>query len=99
MVRELLLKEIEELGKAGQVSAASGITSLLETCTDTDADFIAGLAPSELQPLIDALLEVNASFFSQAQAVGVTEAAAGLEKLIKLIFIVAFSPSSEQGTE
>lgn len=99
MVREFTLQEIDDFSNMGEVSQAELMSRLIATATSVDIDFIKPLAPSELQPLVDKMLEVNTSFFDQAGAAGMAEAADGLARLIKGIFIVAFLPSSDPATE
>lgn len=93
-VRELTVREIYDLANGSGDNAAAAIAELLETCSTVKTEFVMELAPSELQPLIEAMIEVNRPFLDQAAAIGMDEAAAGMEKMVRSIFSLPFLASS-----
>ena len=66
-VREFTVAEISELfAMDDAASLVDRMVFMLDTCSSMNLDEIREYSPSDLQPLIDALLEVNQSFFAQA---------------------------------
>ncbi len=99
MVRELTLQEIHDITTAGESSPAEAICGLLETCTNITRKDLMPCAPSDIDPLVSAISEVNQSFLDQANALGMEELAVSFANLIKSIFTIAFLPSSDQDTD
>jgi len=97
-VNELTMREIADLAATPDGSPVAAMVRLITAATDIKPEDVAAMTPSELSPLVDAMLEVNKDFFAQARAVGMEETADLLEGLIKKIFIVAFLLSSEPDT-
>lgn len=94
-VRELTVKEIRDLARMPDESTVvDRLQVLLKKCAGIDPDQLLGFAPSDLQPLIDSMLEVNASFFAQAAAVGMESAGQALRKIIGAVSMIAFSSVS-----
>lgn len=93
------MAQIAEMAETSSQSPVDTMTKMLEKGTDIDREFILQRSPSELEPLVAAMLEVNNSFFEQTRAVGMHDAAKELEKMIRQIFIVAFLPLSVPDTE
>ncbi len=100
-VRELTVREIKTLADMPEdVSIADRLTGLLETCADgIKKDDLLDFAPSELQPLIDTMLEVNSAFFDQASAIGMDAAGEALKQMIGAVSMIAFCSASETVTE
>lgn len=99
-VSELTMRDIHDLAVADMTSESvvTGVRMLVEKATTLSAEQLMGQYPSDLQPLIEALLEVNKAFFGQAAALGMQSAAALVENKIKGLFMLACVPLSEPGT-
>lgn len=96
-VRELTLAQIRELDNI--TLKADVIPYLLASGTDTTVEEILPMAPSDLEPLVDAFVEVNKSFFGQAVKVEETETARLFEMKLRLISMTACFYSSTLVTE
>ena len=91
VVQEMTLKQLSAFfNMPVESTIIDRINSLLEYCVP-GLDDVISYSPSELQMIIDAMLEVNDSFFVQAAALGMQAAAEQLEKVIKGLSIVASS--------
>lgn len=89
-VRELTLQEIYDLTHDTDKEEAEILCDLLRLTSGLERDDVMCHTPSELQPLVDAMVEVNKSFFDQAAAINMTSAATMLERMIKAVFTLAF---------
>ena len=98
MVRELLMKEIREIYTAPDRPVADAVAHLLSLCSDVQPDELLEYAPSEIAPLITAMLEVNKAFFDQAAMLKFEEVAADLKTLILKISTLAYFTSSPPAT-
>jgi hypothetical protein len=65
-VRELTLEEIKELFDATEKSATDGIVNMLEKATTIKRADLMKMAPSDMEPMLDKLVEVNSSFRSMS---------------------------------
>ncbi len=99
-VRELTVMEIQKMTNMPESAGwVERIGFVLGECASIETDFLMSYPPSELQGLIDAMLEVNAAFFAQAAAVGMDGAAQALRRIIGAVSMIAFSSLSDQATE
>jgi len=89
-VRELTVAEIHSLATGGAENPVDTIIQLLTTCSSAKPEDIPPLTPSEIDPLIEAMLEVNSRFFGQMQAIGMEEGAESLRRLIKSVSVLPF---------
>lgn len=90
-VRELTVAEIMSLvSDNGEENPGQVLTTLLQTCTSAKVEDLLPLAPSAIDPLIEAMLEVNKSFFAQNRAIGMLQTAEGLERMIKSVSVLPF---------
>lgn len=99
MVRELTLREVRDLMLTPPREIVEGVASLLAACTDITTEELMDYAPSELQPLIDTILEINADFFAQAEMLEETAVSALMRGKILRISMLAYVPSSPPATE
>lgn len=90
-VRELTLEEINTLTKRPEnESPIEAITALYETCTTAKIEKLMPLCPSELEPLVAAVVEVNSSFLSQAEKVNAEDVGDALKGMIQSLSLIAF---------
>ena len=99
MVRELVLSEINELMNAPSRPMVEAIAHLVGMCTDVKPDELMSCAPSDIDPLMQKLLELNHDFFSHAEALQQTDVSAEMRRMIMRISMLAYLPSSKQDTE
>ena len=97
-VNELTMQQIVDLTAGEADNIAAPITRLLEMSTDAKKEDILTMAPSEIQLLVDAMVNVNSPFFLQAIKIGAKESAEQFENLLRSIYLIAFLPSSPQAT-
>jgi len=90
-VRELTVAEIHALAVGGAENPVDTIIQLLTTCTSAKPEDIPPLTPSEIDPLIEAMLEVNNRFFVQMQGIGMEETAEALRRLIRSVSVLPFT--------
>lgn len=98
-IRELTVTEVSALfGMDQDTNLIDRLEFMLGCCSDMDIKAIMKHSPSDLQPLIDALIEVNASFFAQADQVGMAAAAEVLKNLLQSLSMIVFVRSSQPDT-
>jgi hypothetical protein len=97
-VRELTLEEIHTLFETAESNAADGILNMLTSCSDAKRDKLLGQAPSDMQPLVDGLVEVNSSFLGQCRQVNNKALADSFENLLRQVSLIAFLQSSPPDT-
>lgn len=97
-VRELTLEEIHALFDVDEKRATDGIINMLETSTTAKRADLLKTAPSDMQPLVDALVEVNSSFLDQCRQVNNPDLADSLENLLRQVSMIAFLKSSATDT-
>ncbi len=105
-VRELTVREIKELfdmpdnaTMVDRIGAILGKCAFLGKGGSVDEEFILDYSPSDLQPLIDTMVEVNSAFFAQAASVGMEQAAQALRQIMNAVSMIAFSSASSPDTE
>jgi hypothetical protein len=98
MVRELLLSEISELLNSPPRPVVEGICQLLSLCSDATPEKLVTFAPSDIDPLIKKMLELNKDFFDQAEALQEPEIASALRQRLLRISMLAFVPLSPPDT-
>lgn len=86
-VRELTLQQIRDID--GLTSKADIIPAVVAACTDATIEELLPLAPSEIEPLVDAVVKVNAAFFRMAANAKEVEAAQLLEQKMRLISMIS----------
>lgn len=90
-VRELTVQEIYDLSQPeDKINQVNTLAVLLTTATSATREDIMPLAPSQLQPLIDLLMEVNSPFLGQMRAVKMEDAANALERILGSISALPF---------
>ncbi|MGV0961797.1 MAG: hypothetical protein ACOYB1_18385 [Limnohabitans sp.] len=99
MARELLLKEINELLSAPSQPIVESICQVLAMCSDAKKEDLLAYAPSEIDPLIKKLLDLNSDFFAQAEALQQPEIASALRNRLLRISMLAYVPLSPPATE
>lgn len=99
MVRELILSEINELMNAPSRPIVEAICDLLGRCTDIKPEDLMSYAPSDIDPMVQKILELNQDFFAQAEALKQTEISAELRRMILRISMLAYLPSLKPDTE
>jgi hypothetical protein len=98
-IRELTLREIRELTEISEGNPIDALCSLLTTATTAKPGDVIDLTPSELQEFVDKMLEVNAPFFSMAEAANMNEVAEALRGMIRSIFLTSLVSSLSEATE
>jgi len=98
-VNELTMQQIADLMKIDEENATTSVIKLLEATTNIKASELMPLKPSEIQGIVDKMVEVNTPFLSQQRAIGNDLAAEALEKLLRSVCMIAFLPSLPQDTE
>lgn len=99
MVRELVLSEISELLNAPPRPVVDGISHLLGMCSDAKREDLMAYAPSDIDPLIKKMLELNKDFFDQAEVLQEPEIASALRQRLLRISMLAYVPLSSPATE
>lgn len=89
-VREMTMQQISALSGASYENPVDQLVDLLVATTDVTREQLMPLAPSEVSGMIAAILEVNSDFLSQAKALGMTETAEAMERLIRSLFTLSF---------
>ena len=89
-VKELTLQDVNDLANGTEQTAAGTMAELLKRSAGLTRAKVMKFTPSDLQTLVDAMVEVNGSFLSQAREIGLEEAAAHLEKMFKGVFCLPF---------
>ena len=97
-VRELLLCEILEITKDAERPAVEATLDLYEAASSLTKEDIVKYYPSELQTVIDALVEVNKSFLEQAGLLKETGLPALFQGLIESPCLIPFTSLSQQDT-
>jgi len=98
MVRELILSEVSEVLNAPPRPAVEAIVHLLSLCSDAKREELMTYAPSDIEPFIKKLVELNNDFFVQAEALKEPEIASALKSRFLRISMLAYLPSSEPVT-
>lgn len=98
-VRELTLAEIKDLFDKVEVSATDGMLNMLTTCSTAKKEQLLARAPSEIQPFVDGLVEVNSSFLGQCRQLNNKDLAESFENLLRQVSLIAFLQSSPPDTE
>lgn len=86
-VRELTLQQIRDIDELS--SKVEIIPAVVAACTDATIDELLPLAPSEIEPLVDAVVKVNAAFFRMATKTKEVEVAQLLEQKLRLISMIS----------
>lgn len=97
-VRELTLEEIKELFDATEKSATDGIVNMMEKATTIKRADLMKMAPSDMEPMLDKLVEVNSSFLGLCRRANNHELAESLETLLSQVSLIAFFQSSPTAT-
>ena len=98
-VRELTLREIKELTEGSGESPIDMLTKLMTISTSAKPADLIDLTPSEIQPFVDMVLQVNTPFFVMAKAANMKEMAEALQGMIRSVFLTARLPSLKEDTE
>ncbi len=93
-VRELTLEEIHQLFEAVEENPTDGIINMLESCTTAKRAQLLKQAPSDIQPLVDGMVEVNKNFLDQCRQTNNEGMAKSFETLLRQVSLIAFLPSS-----
>jgi len=98
-VRELTMQEINDLtNRPPDETAVEQIGAMLAVCTNTTPEEIMKSFPSDLDPLVEVLVEVNRPFLDQAAKINAREVAEALEQLLRSVCLIAFTKSSQPDT-
>lgn len=92
-VKEITLQQIRDIDQLQMKSDI--IPAIVAACTDAAIDELLPLSPSEIEPLVDGVIKVNAAFFRMATKAKEVEVAQLLEQKIRLISMISFFCSSE----
>jgi len=92
MVKEMTLFQLKEFFDMPRDSTIiDRIDKLLSFCVPELLGDTSDYSPSELQPIIDAMLRVNDAFFVQAAALEMGAAAEQIKKIMNGLSIIVFS--------
>jgi len=86
-VREITLQQIKDIDELTVKSAI--IPAVVAACTDATMEELMTMAPSEIEPLVDAVIKVNAPFFRMATKAKEVEVAQLLEQKMRLISMIS----------
>lgn len=89
-VSELTMQQIFDLSGGKYENPVSQISDLLSLTTGLKREDIMPWAPSEIGEMVDAVLEVNSDFLSQANKLEMGQTAEAMERLIRSIFTLSF---------
>lgn len=98
-IKELTLRDIYELTDGAKNGILPAMNVLLAKTSSLSLEDIKDFAPSEIQILYSAFLEVNSAFFQIADQLGLKQAATRVLQQIQRDFLNSFANSSVQGTE
>ena len=97
-VKELTLKDIQELIDSAKTGVLPALEVLLTKACGITADDLSAYAPSEIEMLYDVFMDVNASFFRIADRLGLQQVAATLMKNIQSDFLNSLASLSARVT-